>query len=165
MIKAKAPLRIDFAGGTTDTPPLFLLHWPAPVVNAAITLYATVTIVPAKKFTVVSCDQGPQKNAVRMERAFREWDVRKIAQEMNRDWRTRKSMLPTMTTPGIERLTRLAFKNGAMGLRTCGAGGGGCVAILTRPGGRGALARKIEESNMQVFAPQVARGIMIKKLK
>ena len=55
-----------------------------------------------------------------------------------------------MTTPGIERLTRLAFRNGAIGLRTCGAGGGGCVAILVQPRKAGAaLMKKIEELGMR----------------
>jgi D-glycero-alpha-D-manno-heptose-7-phosphate kinase len=334
MIKAKAPLRVDFAGGTTDIPPLFLLHWPAPVVNAAITLYATATIAPSKKFTIISRDQGiavsfknqksanfkrrPElellirlaklfpltrnicievnseaphgsglgassaiavalvaalaawtgrrlsgqkvveyaksaetqtikvptgyqdywaawyggansyrmslggtverrsfvkraflkniehhlilvyagephfsgmnnwelfkkhfdggkrtihffktlkENAVRMEEAFRNRSVEKIAREMNRDWQTRKSMLPSMTTPGIERLTRFAFKNGALGLRTCGAGGGGCVAILACPESRNPLMEKIKKAGMQVFPVKVARGIVVKKLK
>jgi D-glycero-alpha-D-manno-heptose-7-phosphate kinase len=83
---------------------------------------------------------------------------------MNRDWKTRKAMLPSMTTPGIEHLARLAFENGAMGLRACGAGGGGCVAILVRPEARDTLVEKIRKQGMRVFEPRVARGITIKKL-
>jgi D-glycero-alpha-D-manno-heptose-7-phosphate kinase len=74
-------------------------------------------------------------------------------------------MLPSMTTPGIERLTRLAFENGAIGLRVCGAGGGGCVAILVRPEKRDALEEKIKKSGMQVFRPLIARGMSIKRIK
>lgn len=106
-----------------------------------------------------------KENAVRMEEAFRSRSIERIARVMNRDWRTRRSMLPSMTTPGIERLTRLAFKNGAMGLRTCGAGGGGCVAILVRSKSRDMLIKKIEKRGMRVFAVRVARGIVVKKLK
>jgi D-glycero-alpha-D-manno-heptose-7-phosphate kinase len=106
-----------------------------------------------------------KENAVRMEEAFRNRSVEKIAREMNRDWQTRKSMLPSMTTPGIERLTRFAFKNGALGLRTCGAGGGGCVAILACPESRNPLMEKIKKAGMQVFPVKVARGIVVKKLK
>jgi len=334
MVETKAPLRVDFSGGTTDIPPLFLLHWPAPVVNAAISIYATVTITRSKKFRIVSRDSSTEasfknqgsmdfkrvpeleflvrlaklfplpsnvcmevhseaprgsglgassaiavaavaalaawtgrkmsgreivecaksietqtikvptgyqdywaawyggiksyrmslggeveripfceesfvqsiedhlivvyagephfsgmnnwelfkrhfdgdrktirffevltENALRKEGAFRERDIKKIAEEMNKDWRARRSMLPSMTTPGIERLTRLAFRHGAIGLRTCGAGGGGCVAILVPPEAKDILAEKIKQEGMRVFTPRIARGIIIRRIR
>ncbi|MGB7957608.1 MAG: hypothetical protein WCF77_02080 [Minisyncoccia bacterium] len=333
IVTAKAPFRIDFAGGTTDIPPLYLLHSPAPVVNAAITLYATVTIAPSERFTIVSQDQGLtvsskdqksmnferypkleflirlaklfplernvcievnseaprgsglgassaiavamvaalaawtgrrlsgkkiveyaksietqtikvptgyqdywaawyggansyrmsldgevertsfknksfiknierhlilvyagephfsgmnnwelfkkyfdgdrktisffeelKENAVQMESAFQRRSIKDIARIMNQDWRTRKAMLPSMTTPGIERLTRLAFRNGAIGLRTCGAGGGGCVAVLVRPEKRDFLIEKIKNVGMRVLPVGISRGITAKRL-
>jgi D-glycero-alpha-D-manno-heptose-7-phosphate kinase len=43
-VEARAPTRIDFAGGTIDLWPLFLLHEGPLTVNAAIDLYARATI-------------------------------------------------------------------------------------------------------------------------
>ena len=57
-ITARAPMRIDFAGGTIDLPPLYLFHHPAPTVNAAVSVEATVTIEPADKLTITSKDQN-----------------------------------------------------------------------------------------------------------
>jgi len=45
-VRVRAPVRVDFAGGTLDIPPLFFLHYPAFTVNVAIELYATVTLRP-----------------------------------------------------------------------------------------------------------------------
>lgn len=51
-------MRIDLAGGTIDIPPLFLFHYPAMTVNAAISVKARVTIQESKRFSVISEDQG-----------------------------------------------------------------------------------------------------------
>jgi D-glycero-alpha-D-manno-heptose-7-phosphate kinase len=44
QISARAPCRIDFAGGTLDIWPLYLFHPGAVTVNVAINLYATCTL-------------------------------------------------------------------------------------------------------------------------
>ncbi|MCI0447340.1 GHMP kinase [bacterium] len=44
MIVAKAPTRIDLAGGTLDLWPLFLLHEDALTINVAVNLFATAKI-------------------------------------------------------------------------------------------------------------------------
>ncbi|MBU0609020.1 MAG: GHMP kinase, partial [Armatimonadetes bacterium] len=45
MIRSRAPVRIDFAGGWTDVPP-FSAEVGGTVVNATITRYAYATLVP-----------------------------------------------------------------------------------------------------------------------
>jgi len=47
-VEARAPTRVDLAGGTIDLWPLFLLHDDPITVNAAIDLYARATIEPAR---------------------------------------------------------------------------------------------------------------------
>lgn len=56
-ITAEAPMRIDFAGGTIDLPPLYLFHHPAPTVNAGVNIKGRVTIESAEKLTIASQDQ------------------------------------------------------------------------------------------------------------
>lgn len=56
-IKATAPMRIDFAGGTIDMPPLFLFHYPASTINTAISIGATVELEPADQIRLISRDQ------------------------------------------------------------------------------------------------------------
>ncbi len=57
-IIAKAPMRVDFTGGTIDIAPLYLWHYPALTINAAITLYATATITESDVYTITSRDQN-----------------------------------------------------------------------------------------------------------
>jgi len=60
IIQAKAPTRIDLAGGTIDIWPLYLMHYGAVTINIAIDLYATVTLIPfhSKKIIIESKDQN-----------------------------------------------------------------------------------------------------------
>ncbi|HMZ82320.1 MAG TPA: GHMP kinase, partial [Acidobacteriota bacterium] len=44
IIEAKAPTRIDLAGGTVDLWPLYLLHQEAQTINVAIDLLATCRV-------------------------------------------------------------------------------------------------------------------------
>src|ERR1700730_19316011 len=44
LIEARAPTRIDLAGGTLDIWPLYLFHQPAFTLNCAINLYASCTL-------------------------------------------------------------------------------------------------------------------------
>ena len=48
MLRARAPVRVDFAGGWTDVPP-FSAEVGGYVVNAALTRYAYATFIPTEK--------------------------------------------------------------------------------------------------------------------
>ena len=59
-VEARAPTRIDFAGGTVDLWPLYLLHDRPLTVNAAITLQATAVVERSERrgIELVSRDRG-----------------------------------------------------------------------------------------------------------
>jgi D-glycero-alpha-D-manno-heptose-7-phosphate kinase len=68
-ITAKAPTRIDFAGGTLDLWPLYLFFEGATTINAAINLYASATLEPLAdlKIELISRDQQQSQFAERWE--------------------------------------------------------------------------------------------------
>ncbi len=59
-VEARAPTRIDLAGGTVDLWPLYLLHERPLTVNAAIDLYAVARVEPRRDggIEVISKDRG-----------------------------------------------------------------------------------------------------------
>lgn len=63
MISVSAPNRIDFAGGTLDVYPIFLLEEGAVTVNAAISIYSHARLAKRRdqKFALRSIDQGRRK--------------------------------------------------------------------------------------------------------
>jgi D-glycero-alpha-D-manno-heptose-7-phosphate kinase len=64
---------------------------------------------------------------------------------MAREWSLRRQLAPGISTPAIEHLLESAIAQGAFGGKACGAGAGGCVAILTPPRQRA----KVEESLLE----------------
>ncbi|MBI2640128.1 MAG: hypothetical protein HYW90_04570 [Candidatus Sungbacteria bacterium] len=97
-----------------------------------------------------------KENAIAMKAALQQEDIYRISEVLNDDWQTRKAMLPGMTTPEIERLTFESFKIGAFALRVCGAGGGGCVALLIDPAKRDELEDFVKRANMQILPSNIA---------
>lgn len=97
------------------------------------------------------------ENALSMKEALESESVSRTAEALNRDWRTRRAMLPTMTTVEVERLIEQTSRHGVLAARVCGAGGGGCVALLADPAKRDALTRLIREMSMAVVPTRVSR--------
>ena len=59
---------------------------------------------------------------------------------MTAEWEARRELAPVVSTPQVERILDTARVAGAWGGKVCGAGGGGCVAILAPPAARDAVA-------------------------
>ena len=62
--------------------------------------------------------------------AFRESDLAAVGHLMSQEWRCRQTLAEGISTPGIEAILEAALGAGAWGGKACGAGGGGCVALL-----------------------------------
>jgi D-glycero-alpha-D-manno-heptose-7-phosphate kinase len=52
------------------------------------------------------------------------------------EWEFRRRNLRTISTPVIDRIIAAARRQGALGGKVCGAGGGGCVALVIDPNAR-----------------------------
>ena len=105
-----------------------------------------------------------KENALLMKKALESEKINNVANALNQDWKTRKSMLPKMTTPIIEKLMKEMFRGGALAARVCGAGGGGCVLFLAEPDKRTKLIKQIKKMNMSVLPAKISKnGVTIKK--
>jgi len=70
------------------------------------------------------------------------------------EWQARRRLAPVVSSPAIERVIERAISAGAWGGKACGAGGGGCVVILSpgerTPDVRAALAKLPEGCTLPV---------------
>lgn len=104
-------------------------------------------------------------HGVAMARAFGSGDVREVAAVMNRDWETRRRMLPGMSTPAIDTLIRECRRRGAWAARVCGAGGGGCLALLADPEARPGLEAVALRHGAQVLPCRIhRRGLAVREI-
>jgi D-glycero-alpha-D-manno-heptose-7-phosphate kinase len=106
-----------------------------------------------------------QENALRMRDAFLRQDLSGIGYLLNRDWEIRRHALPTMSTPAIDRLIRTLRRRGAIGARVCGAGGGGCLALVIEPEARARLITVAEEIGAKPFPCAInTRGLVVRRV-
>jgi D-glycero-alpha-D-manno-heptose-7-phosphate kinase len=89
-----------------------------------------------------------------------DWDA--VGKLVRDEWGHRRKNAPGITTPLIDRLVEATRRAGAVGAKVCGAGGGGCVFFLVKPGAKEAVSRIIEDNGAEVLPVTVApRGVRV----
>jgi D-glycero-alpha-D-manno-heptose-7-phosphate kinase len=75
---------------------------------------------------------------------------------LRQEWAHRRRNSPGITTPLIDRLTRTALRNGALGAKVCGAGGGGCVVFLVERGAKQQVSEAVEAAGARLIPVRVS---------
>jgi D-glycero-alpha-D-manno-heptose-7-phosphate kinase len=70
-----------------------------------------------------------------------DWDAAGAA--VGQEWTARKRLSPAVTNGAVDRLIEEGRSAGALGGKVCGAGGGGCLFLWTRPGQRRAIQERL----------------------
>ncbi len=105
-----------------------------------------------------------KENAISMRDAFLRQDLAGIAGLLNRDWEIRRRSLPTMSNPSIDKLINALRRAGALGARVCGAGGGGCLAIVIESEARARLTALAEGAGARTLPCAVnVRGLVVRR--
>lgn len=94
-------------------------------------------------------------------------EIRDIARELGRalqlgrlddvpglvdlEWRTRRSLAPGISNPSVERIMNAAREAGASASKICGAGGGGCMVTISRPGKKSRVEEAISREGGTVL--------------
>lgn len=98
-----------------------------------------------------------------MRQALEKPDWTEVARLLREEWTNRKKNAPGISTPLIDRLVEVTRRDGAVGAKVCGAGGGGCVIFLVERGSRSRVAAAIEREGATVLPARVApRGVELK---
>lgn len=74
--------------------------------------------------------------ATEMRAALEGADLERCGRLLSAEWEARRGLAPGVSTPEVELLIDSAKGAGAWGGKACGAGGGGCVALLAPPEAR-----------------------------
>ncbi len=79
------------------------------------------------------------------------------------EWNFRRRSLPTISTPTIDRIIAGARRAGALGGKVCGAGGGGCLALLIEPGARARIEAAVEANGGELLPMCIDRsGVQVR---
>ncbi len=82
---------------------------------------------------------------------------------LKREWEARRRLAPVVSSPRIEDVVGRALDAGAWGAKACGAGGGGCVVVLSDPGRTPAVREaltKLPEGRLLLVAAE-NRGLIL----
>jgi D-glycero-alpha-D-manno-heptose-7-phosphate kinase len=106
--------------------------------------------------------EGIAATAAELAPALEAGDLPRVGELMSREWSDRRRLAEGISTPVLEELLRAAADAGAWGGKACGAGGGGCLAILGPPARRLAIAAALERAGGRVIrARPVGSGLEI----
>ena len=78
-----------------------------------------------------------------MRAALRDGRLDDAGKLLGEEGRLRYSLAPSVATPKILAVDAAARRAGALGVKVCGAGGGGCVVAFAREGRRQAVAEAV----------------------
>ncbi|MGH9380636.1 MAG: hypothetical protein ACRD2Z_08505 [Thermoanaerobaculia bacterium] len=70
-------------------------------------------------------------------------DLEAAGRLLSAEWDERRNLAPEVSNETVERLLSAATEAGAWGAKACGAGGGGCLAVLVEPRRRRAVAEAL----------------------
>jgi D-glycero-alpha-D-manno-heptose-7-phosphate kinase len=102
--------------------------------------------------------------ASNMRAAVEKADWSEAGRLLREEWSHRRSNLPGISTPLIDRLIALARRAGSLGAKVCGAGGGGCVFFLVERGAQERVSSALANAGAEILPVQVAaRGVTIRK--
>jgi D-glycero-alpha-D-manno-heptose-7-phosphate kinase len=93
-----------------------------------------------------------------------DWD--ETGRLLREEWKLRRSNAPAIATEFIDALIAIGRKNGALGAKVCGAGGGGCVLFFTSPDSRGRVEQALQAAGAQLLPAKVAReGVRVSAVR
>jgi D-glycero-alpha-D-manno-heptose-7-phosphate kinase len=81
-----------------------------------------------------------------------------LGQLVREEWDFRRRNLRTISTPVIDRIIVAARRHGALGGKVCGAGGGGCLALIIDPDARAQVESAVIAAGGTLLPLQIDRG-------
>lgn len=103
--------------------------------------------------------------AGRLLTALESGDLAAVGEQMSAEWSFRRRLAAGVSTPEIEDLLSAASGAGAWGGKATGAGGGGCIAVLTPSDHRAQVEEALARAGARILpARPAAGGVRIDRL-
>ena len=89
--------------------------------------------------------------AVAVKDALLTGDLLSFGKLLSDNWENQQRLHTSITNPQIDSLFDVALKNGAVGGKACGAGGGGCLVFFCSPDKEHLVRKKLEEAGVTMI--------------
>jgi D-glycero-alpha-D-manno-heptose-7-phosphate kinase len=97
-------------------------------------------------------------DAIDMKQALLRGDIQEVSQVLNRSWQAKRRTSGLVSNSTVEKVFELGLKNGAVGGKVSGAGGGGFLMFMTDPEQRYRLITALNESGVDASPVQFTDG-------
>ncbi len=115
--------------------------------------------------TTVSRMEAIARLAGEMTDALASGDLDQIGRLVGEEGKLRNRLAPSVATPSIKAAGRAAARAGALGIKVCGAGGGGCMVALASAGRRDAVAAALVRAGCRILEAGLGvRGLYVRDL-
>ena len=98
----------------------------------------------------VSAIENLKRIAVDMKDALLKGNLNDFAELLDENWRNQKRLHSSVTNSEIDKLFEIAYQNGALGGKACGAGGGGCLMFYC-PNSEHVVRKKLQEAGADII--------------
>jgi D-glycero-alpha-D-manno-heptose-7-phosphate kinase len=98
------------------------------------------------------------KTAAAMRAALEAADWAQVSRQVANEWKLRKCLAPTVTTPTIEKFIQHGLVVGAQAAKICGAGGGGCILFIADPLTVPSIRKTLKEKGASVLDTEISEG-------
>lgn len=88
--------------------------------------------------------------------AMRAGDLDEVGRLVGEEGRLRYRLAPSVSTPALLAADRAARRAGALGVKVCGAGGGGCLLAFAAAGRSAAVGRAIAATGAQLLEARIS---------
>jgi D-glycero-alpha-D-manno-heptose-7-phosphate kinase len=92
-----------------------------------------------------------KKIAIDMKIALLNDEVDKFGILLDKNWENQKQLHESVTNPTVDKIFKLAKKNGAIGGKALGAGGGGCLLFFCEQNSEQKVRKVLREQNLQII--------------
>jgi len=92
-----------------------------------------------------------KKIAFDMKVALLNGDVEKFGILLGENWKNQKKLHESVTNPVVDGIFKIAMKNGAIGGKALGAGGGGCLLFYCEQNTEEKVKAALREQNLQII--------------
>lgn len=100
---------------------------------------------------MVELFDGIRDVTVELPEVLERGDLERAGSLMSREWSYRSRLAEGVSTPLVESLLQRSRAAGAWGGKVCGAGGGGCVTLLTPPRHREAVVEALAAGGAEIL--------------
>lgn len=99
----------------------------------------------------VNAIENLKRISVDLKGALLKRDLGNFASLLHENWENQKLLHPSVTNPKIDELFEIAYQNGALGGKACGAGGGGCLLFYCEQNKEHLVRRKLQDAGAQII--------------